>query len=1613
MDKLDKRILAEFIVSECERQLFLELAHVDPSWILPVRPVVTEAGRKSHYLEDMGKSYEQGVYKAISKLPAVQPAVPASGEVSKVRLDPAYLQDLHANTIKVTGTVAILLEHEFPIPVTFVRVMFPQKVATRPMPEAADLRPDVMVVERIVPKAGVEIHEFCYDGTIRIVPGIELANRLAISLLDIKYTADDKVGKKQFIEIMYYAWSLSCYLKEKGLEGRFFVRMDANGIIPRLPSPLSFPSLNALMESVLLVKPDEGLRLIKYTVNTLTSLWSSAPCKVEGIPLRIQPTCGYCRFLGDCEETLHIGGKDHPETWAVDLIPYTSPSMAQQLKDAGYKNIGDVARHIKEFPVSNTPNPIFPELSRLELKARALFFNKEQYPSAGLVHSYAIPRFTPIAISFCIEYDQGNEIVFGAGLRLFISMSPASPHSLAFDQWCEAWGHNPGAVVDLDAIKVSLEAALLKEVAREDVDAYSQATSVLKDLKVILKGDTKKDGTPAQHASMQYYFACLNQGTEPVQEAELASTVVSRLHALVTVCNIIETYTAAEGMKAGTLFVPNTGIFYWAEEQKIHLQEMLERNLAYFKDPKEWRKFSDLISWFTPSESEVAHPYQHKKLYDIQAFVESVVGFPEVINFTWHAIARKIDPKYKFADYYWLPHFNYMDFHPWHDFLSKKTTAERDEKRKKLEKQLLTKARVIDSLRSEFQHAGRHISQFAKPLSAREYTGVRLDESYHPFANVWYLYSKLNGASAEWEAEYYRTIYPEYSIGKLVAAKASNLNMIKVGDDMFMYVFNLVDMSTNMKLGEDDRVLLIPEEKRDMYIGTWANEWTMTIQTITWDATVNGYRVSTVPSKQDLFTLYRDEVEHTAGETTWYLFPTAMDAWSRKLHSVGKLPGFLERKHMGTSWLGFRLAAEWGITANPQVPTAANRAFSAPEVYLFAPDVLKSIRNPRAPNSLISEMSPAPDASQTLAINEALANIIYAIQGPPGTGKTQTIAALIDEFFLRQKKDNKKQARILVTAFSYAAIRVIIDKVLKSTDARGKPAGVASMQMVFLHSESQQPIADLPGCTHVHDLMRKPGSGSWKWDGQSNTVTPGKPLDDLLENDFILFANAHQLYYLNERVKDDFVFDLIVVDEASQVPTDNILASLQYIKPRSFALVPGSSKSPGLPPCMVLDEDVDPGDLTKVVIVGDYNQLPPVQPIEPPKKLERALGSLFSYYVQHHDIANMQLETNYRSHAHIVGFTNQLGFYRALRPHAAIAGFTLKGNIDAVKEPWVKDVLDPGKVVTAIVHRRRFELSVSPLECEVVKQIVIGYYAMVAPPDVDAEKTFWEDNIGIVAPHNAQGRVIIHSIYEAVVGASRLPPAQLMNLLKRTIVSVEKFQGSDRNLIIASIGISDRDLLQAEEEFIYDMNRFNVLTTRAKNKVILVCSEDFLEYIPQKRDIIGNVAQVRRYAISYCNSARELIVGDDKGEREIVSFRWHSDVPVFERIPIDYKPLDDGFLLVIGAHEGLEAMVDALPANVSIKPVAAPPGYKGWQLAYKDIPSIRKYLPIGSAILKRFRATNDAARAADACTPVDQAANIPQVDETDEEVENDDDGNEGTKEGDSNAATKDSYSDLF
>ncbi len=64
------------------------------------------------------------------------------------------------------------------------------------------------------------------------------------------------------------------------------------------------------------------------------------------------------------------------------------------------------------------------------------------------------------------------------------------------------------------------------------------------------------------------------------------------------------------------------------------------------------------------------------------------------------------------------------------------------------------------------------------------------------------------------------------------------------------------------------------------------------------------------------------------------------------------------------------------------------------------------------------------------------------------------------------------------------------------------------------------------------------------------------------------------------------------------------------------------------------------------------------------------------------------------------------------------------------------------------------------------------------------------------------------------------------------IDTVERLQGGERPTVIVSATVSDPAAIGARAEFILDLNRSNVAFSRAQQRLIVVCAEALLDYIP-------------------------------------------------------------------------------------------------------------------------------------------------------------------------------------
>ncbi|KKK64678.1 hypothetical protein LCGC14_2981790, partial [marine sediment metagenome] len=246
-------------------------------------------------------------------------------------------------------------------------------------------------------------------------------------------------------------------------------------------------------------------------------------------------------------------------------------------------------------------------------------------------------------------------------------------------------------------------------------------------------------------------------------------------------------------------------------------------------------------------------------VYDLRVFVETTIGLPAIINYTWHAIAEQRFNRF-FKKKYWRNHFNYVDFQVWHELLSISDISDKYKLVKELKSQMLYKLQTIDRVRFDFQKSGRElISRYAKPTDYFISRRNRLPNPYNYVAHMWFLFSKLTSAMDEHDALFIRTMYPEFSIGKLAAGEVSDIQEHDgTTEKRRFYTFKLKNLSSNMKISEGSRVLLLPSELRDGSIHQYS--WSVNIDQMTWNSLDDCYEIVTQESTVRVYENFREDM---------------------------------------------------------------------------------------------------------------------------------------------------------------------------------------------------------------------------------------------------------------------------------------------------------------------------------------------------------------------------------------------------------------------------------------------------------------------------------------------------------------------------------------------------------------------------------------------------------------------------------------------------------------------------------------------------------------------------------------------------------------------------------
>ena len=274
-------------------------------------------------------------------------------------------------------------------------------------------------------------------------------------------------------------------------------------------------------------------------------------------------------------------------------------------------------------------------------------------------------------------------------------------------------------------------------------------------------------------------------------------------------------------------------------------------------------------------------------------------------------------------------------------------------------------------------------------------------------------------------------------------------------------------------------------------------------------------------------------------------------------------------------------------------------------------------------------------------------------------------------------------------------------------------------------------------------------------------------------------------FALRTRRLQEMEFDTVIFDEAGQVTL-----------PLAFAGMMAGTKS---------------------IFIGDHQQMPPVIVAEHNPKW--VSSSIFERLNQHSP--GTMLDTTYRMNKEINSFPSRAFYGGKLKifPENINKKLHLK-KTSSLFFP----ILNPEEpdIFVEIQHKKRGMRS--PEEAKIAARLVLDAVDCGVPAN----------EIAVIAPYRAQGRLIRSLIYENCGSMTHIPSDCVVD-------TVERIQGQEREMIIISLTTSDPEHASHRAEFFFQPNRLNVAITRPRVKRIVLGSPLLFRARSKDKEIQENI----------------------------------------------------------------------------------------------------------------------------------------------------------------------------
>lgn len=428
---------------------------------------------------------------------------------------------------------------------------------------------------------------------------------------------------------------------------------------------------------------------------------------------------------------------------------------------------------------------------------------------------------------------------------------------------------------------------------------------------------------------------------------------------------------------------------------------------------------------------------------------------------------------------------------------------------------------------------------------------------------------------------------------------------------------------------------------------------------------------------------------------------------------------------------------------------------------------------------------------------------VLLVQGPPGTGKSYATAfALFAR--LQGAMAAGRTFRVFVACKTHAATDVLLKNIAEVQGLlRRLQASHSALWAEYFAAE----LLDVPLFRLRPRDPSPAGVRALPPDTQRPPDAP-KAVDAILAAPYAIVAATPGGIYklLDDHFKNLAGHDLcdcLVLDEASQMNLPEALMAALPLAPTGL-----------------------------LIVVGDHRQMPPIVKHdwgnEPRRSFQeyRAYESLFQTLLQR-DPPLIRFAESFRLHADMADFLR-----REIYAQDGIAYFSRRRQLlpqHTHADAFIASVLAPEQTMVVIVHDEAASQARNPFEQELIAPLL---ETLADPMRYGLDPIV---GLGVVVPHRAQRA----GLQERVPQLLRRDP--VTGALELSAVdTIERFQGSERTVILVSATESDREYLRSAGEFLLDPRRLTVALSRAKCKLILVAARSVFTLFTTDEETFAN-----------------------------------------------------------------------------------------------------------------------------------------------------------------------------